>query len=845
MDLPDKPFWNVPLEKLLAQLESSPAGLSQREARSRTARFGPNTLRVHGERALVLQYLSHFKNPLVMILLAASAVSALTGEITGFLIIWAIVLMSVTLDFIQEYRAGRAAERLQKAVTVRATVLRDGPAREIVIAELVPGDVVLLTAGDLMPADCRLLEAKDFFVNQALLTGESYPVERRAQDLTAPVEDICDAENAVFMGTSVISGMARAMVCRIGSDTAVGKIADSLQVKPPPTSFELGTHSFGMLIMRLTILLVLFVFLVNTFFHRPFLESFLFAIALAVGLTPELLPMVVTVTLSRGALRMASKHVIVKQLSAIHNLGSMDVLCTDKTGTLTEAKIRLERHLDADGRDSAQVLQLAYLNSYFETGLKSPLDDALLEHKEVDASRWRKIDEVPFDFERRRVSVLLDDGEQRLLLVKGSPEDILRLSTQYARGEVREAQPLDEEALHRINALHDSLGREGFKVLGIAWRRVAADFPHAVVGDETELIFAGFAAFLDPPKASAAKAIKSLAASGVSVKIVTGDSELVTRHVCEQLHIAVTGVLSGNDLQHLDDSALAVRVMEANLFCRVNPAQKSRIILALKRKGHTVGYLGDGINDAPSLHAADVGISVDGAVDVAKAAASMILLRQDLSVLHAGVLEGRRTFANIMKYIMMGTSSNFGNMFSMAGATLFLAYLPMLPTQILLNNLLYDVSELPIPMDHVDNEYLAHPKHWDTNFIRNFMWVVGPVSSAFDFLTFFIMLKVFDAGEALFHTGWFIESLATQVLVIFIIRTQGSPFRSRPSRVLAVTSLSVVLAAALLPFTPLAEVLGFTAPPPLFYVILLAMVLCYLVAVELVKRIFYRHFSAR
>jgi Mg2+-importing ATPase len=573
-------------------------------------------------------------------LLAASAVSALTGEITGFAIIWTIVLISVTLDFVQEYRAGRAAEKLKQAVAVRATVLRDGQSQDLLMAELVPGDVVVLRAGDLMPADCRLLEAKDFFVNQALLTGESYPVEKHAGDPSTPVEDISQADNAVFMGTSVISGIAKAVVCRTGDDTAVGKIADSLVTKVPPTAFELGTHSFGMLIMRLTILLVLFVFLTNALFHRPFLESFMFAIALAVGLTPELLPMVVTVTLSRGALRMARKHVIVKQLAAIHNLGSMDVLCTDKTGTLTEAKIRLERHLDAQGNNSAQVLQLAYFNSYFETGLKSPLDDAILEHQEVNVRGWRKIDEMPFDFERRRVSVLLDNGEKRLLVVKGSPEDILRLSTQYALGEAQGAQPLDAAALEKIQALHDSLGREGFKVLGIAWRPVPLDHPHAVLDDETELIFAGFAAFLDPPKASAGNALKALAASGIDVKILTGDSELVTRHVCDQLNLPVTGVLNGSEIQQLDAPSLAVRIKEANLFCRVTPAQKNRIILSLKAQGSTVGYLGDGINDAPSLHSADVGISVDSAVDVAKAAADMILLKQDLNVLHAGVMEG-------------------------------------------------------------------------------------------------------------------------------------------------------------------------------------------------------------
>jgi Mg2+-importing ATPase len=845
MDRPDALFWNLPTESLQSQLEATQAGLSQQEARARSARFGPNTLRDHGERPLLIQYLSHFKNPLVMVLLAASAVSALTGEITGFVIIWAIVLMSVTLDFFQEYRAGRAADQLKKTVAVRATVLRDDHSQEIPIAGLVPGDVVLLAAGDLIPADCRLLEAKDFFINQSLLTGESYPVEKHARELSAPAADLSQAENAVFMGTSVISGMAKAMVCRTGADTAVGDIADSLQAKAPPTAFELGTQSFGMLIMRLTFMLVLFVFLINAFFHRPFLESFLFAIALAVGLTPELLPMVITVTLSRGALRMAKKQVIVKRLAAIHNLGSMDVLCTDKTGTLTEGRIKLERHLDAQGNDSAQVLQLAYLNSYFETGLKSPLDDAILEHKEIDASSWRKIDEVPFDFERRRVSVLVDQGEKRLLVVKGSPEDILRLSTQYALGEEQGFQPLDDKARASIQVLHDSLGKEGFKVLGIAWRTVAPDHPHAVVDDETELIFAGFAAFLDPPKTSAAHALKALAADGVSVKIVTGDSELVTRYVCGQLGMPVTGVLNGSELQQMDDPTLAVRVREANLFCRVTPAQKNRVILSLKAQGHTVGYLGDGINDAPSLRSADVGISVDSAVDVAKAAADMIMLRGDLNVLHAGVQEGRRTFTNILKYIMMGTSSNFGNMFSMAGATLFLPFLPMLPSQILLNNLLYDVSELPIPMDNVDNTYLTHPRHWDTTFIRNYMWVVGPVSSVFDILTFFILLKVFGAGEELFHTGWFIESIATQVLVIFVIRTRGSPFKSRPSLALTVTSLTVVLVAVALPFTPFATQLGFVAPPPLFFLILPVMVICYLVAVEFVKRLFYRHFPLR
>ncbi|HSN80260.1 MAG TPA: magnesium-translocating P-type ATPase, partial [Rhodoferax sp.] len=613
-------------------------------------------------------------------LLVASAISAITGDASGALIIGLIVLMSVTLDFVQSYRAGQAADRLARQVAVTAAVLRDGAPAELPVVNLVPGDVVLLSAGDLVPADARVLQADDFFVNQAPLTGEPYPVEKRAagesrdqalQGAGVAGDGELFAQDLVFMGSSVISGSARVLLERTGSNTALGQIAVSLSDPAPPTAFEMGTRRFGMLIMRLTLLLVLFTLLVNIALHRPLLESFLFAVALAVGLTPELLPMVVSVTLTRGALRMADLNVIVKRPSAIQDLGAMDVLCTDKTGTLTEAHIRLERHVDVTGADNPQVLALAYLNSYFESGLKSPLDDAILAHEDVDVSGWTKIDEVPFDFERRRVSVLVERADARRLVVKGAPEDVLRLCTHY-QDPAGQTVALDAVAQAGINTLYDSLGEEGFRVLGIAWRDVAPDHPHAVVSDESALIFAGFAAFLDPPKTSAGQAIHALAASGVAVKIVTGDNERVTRHVCSQLGVPVDGVLIGTEVAALNDDALRARVESVNLFCRVNPAQKNRIILALKARGHVVGYLGDGINDAPSLHTADVGISVDGAVDVAKQAAAMILLEHDLMVLHLGVLEGRRTFANVMKYIMMATSSNFGNMFSMAAATLFL-----------------------------------------------------------------------------------------------------------------------------------------------------------------------------
>ncbi|EEG09241.1 magnesium-translocating P-type ATPase [Pseudogulbenkiania ferrooxidans] len=835
-----KVWWLESLTGEPDHLSKLNAGLSSAEARKRLAQFGPNLFRERDEKSLLRQYLSRFKNPLVLILLVASAVSAFTGEVTNFLIISFIVLLSVTLDFVQEHRANQAADKLRQSVSIRAIVVRDSQNKEISVAQVVPGDLALLSAGDLIPADGRVLEARDFFVKQALLTGETYPVEKHPGELPTTATEIQEATNAVFMGTSVISGSARILVVKTGTATAIGEIADSISRQAPATSFELGARRFGMLIMRLTVLMVLFVLLVNLWFHKPWLDSFLFAVALAVGLTPELLPMIISVTLARGALRMAKKHMIVKRPAAIQDLGSMDMLCTDKTGTLTEAKITMERHVDAEGQSSERVLELAYLNSFFESGLKNPLDEAILNHQHVDVTSWKKVDEVPFDFERRCVSVLLDNGQDRWLVVKGAADEIVGLCTHYETQGSPLQRPLDESARSVIQTQYHALEAEGFRVLGIAWRQVAQDHPHAVLSDETELVLAGFAAFLDPPKKSAASALKALENAGVTIKIVTGDSDLVTRHVCTQLNIPVTGLLTGKEIEQIDDHTLRARVETANLFCRVNPAQKDRVIQALKARGHVVGYLGDGINDAPSLHSADVGISVDSAVDVAKEAADMILLKHDLHVLHEAVLEGRRTFGNIMKYIMMGTSSNFGNMFSMAGASLFLPFLPMLPTQILLNNILYDVSEVPIPLDEVDAEEIASPRVLDLSFIRNFMLVIGPISSVFDFMTFYVMLAVLHADEKLFQTGWFVESLCTQVLVIFIIRTRGSPLKSRANPILTATSLLVVAVAMLLPFTPLGVHFRFEPPPARFFFILSGMVLVYLFVVELAKQGFYR-----
>ncbi|SFI37510.1 magnesium-translocating P-type ATPase [Nitrosomonas sp. Nm34] len=835
-------WWLQPLSECQRELNADSNGLSDAEALSRLSKYGPNIFRDHHELPLFIQFLSRFKNPLIILLLVASAISAFTGEMTNFVIIMVMVISSATLDFVQEYRAGKAAESLRRSISVRAVVIRDNKTLEVPLVNVVPGDIVLLSAGDIVPADGFVLEANDFFVKQALLTGESYPIEKRPGPLASDSTDLQSATHAVFMGTPVVSGSAKILAVKTGASTAIGAIADSITRHPPPTSFEMSTHRFGLLILRLTILLVLFVLLVNALMHKPLLESFLFAVALAVGLTPELLPMVVSVTLARGAISMARKQVIVKRLASIQNLGSMDILCTDKTGTLTEARIVLQQHVDPQGNSSERVLELAYLNSFFETGLKSPLDEAILDHKNIDVDVWKKIDEIPFDFERRRVSVLVDNGASRLLVVKGAPEEIMGLCACYETRGNKIQTALDQSSREQIYERLAAFEKEGFRVLGIAWREVPLNHPHAVLSDEAGLVFAGFACFLDPPKASASHALSALQKSEVTVKIVTGDSELVTQHICTQLNIPITGILTGREIAQMDDSALRVKVESTNLFCRVNPSQKERVILALKARGHVVGYLGDGINDAPPLHSADVGLSVDSAVDVAKEAADMILLNHDLNVIHAGVLEGRRTFGNIMKYIMMGTSSNFGNMFSMAGAALFLPFLPMLPTQILLNNILYDLSEVPIPLDKVDAEELRKPRELDINFIRNYMLVIGPISSVFDFLTFYIMLTLLEADEALFQTGWFIESLCTQVLVIFIIRTRGNPLKSRAHPILVATSLTVVVLAVTIPFTPVGTYFGFVPPPARFYFILAVMVITYLIVVEVAKRSFYRRY---
>ena len=838
-ELSSEDIWKEPIDQLLRRLAATSAGLDTASVQSRLKTHGPNAAATIRRSPLWLQFLARFRNPLVIILLVASGLSAATGDVASFLIVASIVTISITLDFVQEVRAQNAVEALRRSVAVQATVRRDGASASVPIDQLVPGDIVELIAGDLVPADSRLLESRDLFVNQALLTGEPYPAEKQTGDTALGAENPAGASNAVFAGTSVISGTATVVICRTGARTALGNLATSLAEKPPATAFAVGIRRFGMLIMRLTVSMVLFVLVVNISFHRPLLESLMFALALAVGLTPELLPMIVTVTLARSAIELSKRKVIVKRLSAIHDLGAMNVLCTDKTGTLTEATIKLVHAIDGYGTESQRAYADAYVNSRFETGMKSPLDEAILAAHPFDMTGWRKIDEVPFDFERRRVSVLVEHDAKRRLIVKGAPEDLLRLSGRYEDADGKE-QPLDAATRHGFMATLDALGAQGFRALGIASRAVEASHEIAAITDESDLVFSGFAVFLDPPKASAGGTIQAMAAAGISVKVLTGDNELVTRHVFSEIGVPVTGVLTGDALAQLSEEALIGQVVRANLFCRVNPQQKLRILMALKRLGHIVGFLGDGINDAPALHAADVGISVDGAADVARAAADLILLEHDLSVVQEAIVHGRSTVQNVSKYVLMGSSSNFGNMFSMAGAALFLPFLPMLPIQILLNNLLYDVSEIAIPFDRVDPEATARPVKWDVRLIERFMLVFGPISSIFDFLTFYAMLYLFGAGEALFQTGWFIESITTQVLVVFAIRTRRRFFRSKPNGFLLAMALGSVAVAIALPFLSLGQWFGFVAPPPLFFVYLIGATAAYLVLVEIIKGHFYR-----
>jgi Mg2+-importing ATPase len=815
-------------------------GLTAQEAQARLSKFGPNDPASTRRDAFVFELLHLFLNPLVIILLVASVISAFLGQKIEAELIFVIVAFSVTIDFVQTYRSQRAIQRLQQHVSLTATALRDGQWQEIKRQEVVPGDIVRLSAGDLVPADGQLVEARDLYVQQAALTGESMPAEKevRASGQVQVEEKSPLARNLVFLGTSVVSGTGVVRIVATGPHTAFGAIAARLADRPEETEFQRGLRRFGLLITRTVFFLVLFILVVRIAMHKDAFDSFVFAVALAVGLTPEFLPMITSVTLGRGALRMARNHVIVKHLPAIQNFGTIDVFCSDKTGTLTTGEMILESSVDYLGHTSDHPLALAYINSKFETGIRSPLELAILKSERPDADTYLKCDEVPFDFERRRLSIVVKEKNTTnknagLLIVKGAPEGILDLSSSYESD--GHTAPLDADQRNRCRQTFDDLSSRGFRLLAVAYRDVD---PHGrfSAADEHSLVLAGYLAFSDPPSPDATASVLAMKRDGVDVKILTGDNELVARHVCEQVGIENPGIMLGEELESTSDTALEHRAEETTIFARVSPMQKHRIIHALKRRGHVVGYMGDGINDAPSLHAADVGISVASAVDVAKDAADIILLKPGLGVLHSGIIEGRRASANVLKYLLMGTSSNFGNMFSMAAASVFLPFLPMLPTQILLNNFLYDASQLTIPSDNVDEEYMRRSRPWDMKEVRNFMLTIGPISSIYDFLTFYVLLHFFHASQPEFHTGWFVESLATQTLVIFVIRTAGNPLKSRPSLALAITTILIVVTGIVLPYSPFTTLFGFVPLPAPFFLFLAVSTVTYLALVELGKR---------
>ncbi|MBN8894255.1 MAG: magnesium-translocating P-type ATPase [Rhodanobacter sp.] len=845
-------------EALLDALQSNPGGLDAEQIRARLQRDGLNEVSREKPPHWSLQLLRAFRNPFIVVLLVLAGVQLATdgNDLTGPLIIAVMVGISVLLSFTQEYRSSRAAEQLKAMVRNTATVRRrasDGHSEqiEVPVRELVVGDIVQLAAGDMVPADLRLLGAKDLFISQAILTGESVPVEKAAPAATVPgvVDDPLELASVCYMGTNVVSGTASAVVLATGARSYLGSLAHSMAGARVQTSFDRGIRSVSWLLIRFMAVMVPVVFVINGLDKHDWGEAFLFALSIAVGLTPEMLPLIVTANLSKGALAMSRRKVVVKRLNAIQNFGAMDVLCTDKTGTLTLDRIVLERHLDLDGEASDQALEYGYLNSRFQTGLKNLLDKAVLAHRDLEAAatRYRVVDEIPFDFQRRRMSVVLADGAgEHLLICKGAVEEMLSICAWAQTGGVIE--PMTGERRRAIKAMTHSLNEDGLRVLVVAVRRQPAQAHAYGVADEEGLVAVGCLAFLDPPKDSAATAIRALHQHGVAVKVITGDNEAVTRKICREVGLDVGESVQGRDIESLDDAALDALVARVTVFAKMSPLQKARVVRSLQRLGHTVGFLGDGINDAPALHDADVGISVDTATDIAKESADIILLEKNLMVLEEGVLEGRVTFGNIMKYIKMTASSNFGNVFSVLVASAFLPFLPMLPLQILVQNLLYDISQLSIPFDRMDEEYLSKPRKWDAGDIGRFMAWIGPVSSIFDITTFWLMWHYFGANspahQSLFQSGWFIEGLLSQTLIVHMIRTRRIPFlQSVASAPVLGLTLAIIVLGMLIPFSTLGGKIGMVPLPPMYFAWLALTLASYCVLTQLVKVIYIRRYG--
>jgi Mg2+-importing ATPase len=840
-------------------LDCTDAGLDEAQARERLHRFGANQIVQERRTGVFYEIVNRTRNPLNALLLTLSVVSYFLGDARAAVIIAAMVVLSIVTAFIQEHRSNEAAAKLRALVKTTASVKRRGGAprlskvegfAEIPIEEIVPGDIVALSAGDMIPADLRLISAKDLFINQSTLTGEAMPIEKFASAATRSAEDAFDFPNICFMGSNVVSGYGTGVIVHTGSRSFFGQLADTIAGQRVRTSFEKGIDRFTWLMIRFILVLVPLVLLINGLTKGDWLEALLFALAVAVGLTPEMLPMIVTANLAKGAIAMSRKRVIVKRLHAIQNFGAMDVLCTDKTGTLTQDRIILKRHLDIRGEDCERVLEYAYLNSHYQSGLKNLLDIAVLQHVELgkeihEEHQYHKLDEIPFDFVRRRLSVVLgrEDGKH-ILICKGAIEEVFAVCTRYEIGD--EIGTLDKSHLETAQQESAALNADGFRVIAVAYKECDAAKEVYAVADESDLTLLGYIAFLDPPKESAGPAMAALGRAGVRVKIITGDNDIITRKICREVGLAVDRIILGAEVEGAGEEALGRLVEAYSVFAKISPVQKARIISACQKNGHVVGFLGDGINDSAGLKAADVGISVDTAVDIAKESADIIPLEKNLGVLGDGVIEGRKVFGNITKYIKMGASSNFGNMFSVVGASIILPFLPMAPIQVLTNNLLYDFSQTAIPTDYVDEDYLLVPRRWDIDNIMKFMLFIGPISSIFDYVTYFTMIFAFDAwsNPSLFQTGWFVESLLTQTLIIHIIRTAKIPFiESLASPALITTSIIISVIGVTLPFTWIGASLGFVPLPPLYWPAVIAIIGCYAVLTQSVKSWFVRRWG--
>jgi P-type Mg2+ transporter len=836
MNQPLTTFWSISAADVLQHLQASKEGLSSEEAGRRLERYGANLIKPLKRSDFLTLFIDQFKSPIILILFFATGLSYFLHDPVDASIILSIVLISGLLGFWQERSASNAVEKLLAMVQIKAAVLRDGSEREIPVEKIVPGDIVILNSGDVVPGDCLLQDSKDLFVDEATLTGETFPVEK--SDSVKPVETtLGQRTNSLWMGTHVVSGSAKAIVIRTGKETEFGKISERLKLRPQETDFEHGIRRFGYFLMEVTLVLVVAIFAINVYLARPVLDSFLFSLALAVGLTPQLLPAIISINLAHGAKRMAQSKVIVKRLASIENFGCMNVICSDKTGTLTEGIVQLQSALDVDGAPSDKVLFHAYLNASYETGFTNPIDEAIRSNRKLDLTGYEKQDEIPYDFLRKRLSILVSHEGTQLMVTKGALLNVLEVcsSVEAGNGTIVEIAAMRD----RIQQQFEIFSNKGFRTLGVSYKNMGS-LPRIKKDDESGMIFSGFLVFFDPPKQNITETITSLKNLGVALKIITGDNRLVAANVSEQMGLVNRKIITGPDIHQMSDGALLHQVGNADIFAEIEPNQKERIILALRKAGNVVGYMGDGINDATALHAADVGISVDSAVDVAKDAADIVLLEKDLGVLLEGVREGRTTFANTLKYVFMATSANFGNMFSMAGVSLFLPFLPLLPKQILLTNLMTDFPEMTIATDRVDNEMIDHPRRWDIKIIRRFMITFGLISSLFDFLTFGVLLLILHATQDQFRTGWFLESVISASLIVLIIRSRKPFFKSKPGKYLLAATLSVVVATLIVPFTSLGGIFGFT-PLPAWYFLYIGMIITgYIITAEIAKTIFYK-----